>query len=215
MPLKHFPTIGAARTTSLAACIAALLGLSAPATLAATTHPITSCDDSGLGTLRTVVGHPWTLSGDTVDLSGLTITGKYHGVVENDRLFTHTGYGTLSLSYLVMDSGSVDVNSGIAFGGCILSRGNIALLHDTITSCTACGKLIPAIGRAVAAFGSVGMLYTNIVNSTAASIYGYAAGGGVFGYSGVTAKYSTIAYNIAGGGAGVGRRIYSKGTVGA
>jgi hypothetical protein len=47
--------------------------LSAPATaLAATVWPVTSCNESGTGSIRDVIGALTTVSGDTVDLSGLT-----------------------------------------------------------------------------------------------------------------------------------------------
>lgn len=56
----------------LAACVASLFMLSVPAVgLAATTWPVTSCADGGPGSLRAAIAAATTLSGDTVDLSGL------------------------------------------------------------------------------------------------------------------------------------------------
>lgn len=61
------------RRKQLAVCVASIFALSAPAiSLAATSWPVTSCADNGPGSLRDVIGAVTTLSGDTVDLSGLT-----------------------------------------------------------------------------------------------------------------------------------------------
>jgi hypothetical protein len=65
-----------ARKRPLATCIAMLFGLSTPVAMAANTWPVTSCnDDADPGTLRGVISAASTLSGDTVDLSGLSCAG--------------------------------------------------------------------------------------------------------------------------------------------
>ncbi len=59
------------RRTALAACIAATFSVAAPALIAANTWTVTTCADSGAGSLRAIVATS-ALNGDTVDLSHLT-----------------------------------------------------------------------------------------------------------------------------------------------
>ena len=57
----------------LVACIASMFALSAPMSVLAipTTWPVSNCNSSGPGSLREVIAAATTMSGDTVDLSGL------------------------------------------------------------------------------------------------------------------------------------------------
>ena len=57
--------------TPLATCLAAVFALAAP-DATATTWPVTTCADSGPGSLRSVVGDPAVVSNDTVDMSNLS-----------------------------------------------------------------------------------------------------------------------------------------------
>jgi hypothetical protein len=101
------------RRRPLAACLASIFTLSAPGAAIASNWHVISCADSGVGSLRAVVGAVTTLSNDSVDLSGLSCpsskislaTGAI--VVAQDSL-TITGPG---ISALVID-GSTD-NPGL------------------------------------------------------------------------------------------------------
>ncbi|MBS0555799.1 MAG: hypothetical protein JSR27_00140 [Proteobacteria bacterium] len=181
--------------------MALVLALPAPIALAASTWPVGNCNDNGTGSLRAVIGAGTTLSGDTIDMTGLscsmislhtgaitvtqssltlngpgqgklTITGNYNGTTENDRIFNHTGTGgTLAINNLAMTFGNLAPTNASAFGGCIRSAGSVSLYK-------------------------VGMYFCN------ASVTGShaAAGGAVFASGSVSAKYSTFALNAASGG---------------
>ena len=60
------------RRTTLVACVATALYAAAPSTLAANTWNVTTCADSGPGSLRDTVAAVTTLSGDFIDLHSLT-----------------------------------------------------------------------------------------------------------------------------------------------
>ncbi len=144
MTTAVFSSPGSIPRKPLAACMASLFVLSAPAAMAATSWPVGNCNDSGAGSLRAVITAGTTLSGDTVDMTGLgcstsslttgaisvtqaslningpgmtklTVTGKN----ETDRIFKHTGTGTLAIYNLAVSYGSLTAASGTAAGGCI------------------------------------------------------------------------------------------------
>ena len=225
MAYPRVSPLSAARMQPLVFSIVTLLGLSAPAAMAATAWPVTTCDDSGAGSLRAVIGAATTVSGDTVDMSMLacsvislhtgaitipqntltiigptastvTVTGMYNGAVEKDRLFKHTGNGTLYLTSFDMQYGDVETTTTPAVGGCVFSSGVAELDHVRIRYCTAHSDSGAAKGGAIYSF-DVGMNYSNVSFSSASSISGAAYGGGVFGRHNVVAKYSTIDSNVA------------------
>ena len=193
--------------------------------MAATTWPVSTCGDSGAGSLRAVIGAATTVNGDTVNLatlacsvislhtgainspqntltiigptaSAVTVTGMYNGVVEKDRLFKHTGNSTLYLTSFDMQYGDVETTTTPALGGCVFSNGSVQLNHVRIRNCTAHSVSGAAQGGAIYAF-DVGMNYSNVSFSSASSTSGAAYGGGVFGRHNVVAKYSTIDSNVA------------------
>ncbi len=203
------------RRRPLAACVCAILMLSAPLAEAATTWTVNTCDESNVGSgttgsLRYAAASA--LSGDTIDMSTLacsTITLSSGAVVlpqvditlvgpgkdaltiggSNDRVFRHDGLGgTLRVEDLTVANGYLHPPEGIsADGGCIRSNGKVYLDHAAVRSC-----------RAIAA-GAV------------------ARGGGVYALSDVFVKYSDVTGNVvshAGGGLGGGGGIFSAGLAG-
>ena len=222
----------APRILRLASGIAALLGVSAPAA-AATTWPVTSClDDEGSGTLRGVITAASTLSGDTVDLSScanstITLGAGYGGIkIAQDSLkiygpntgtvtidasgldpttysaFYHTGSGTLTVRGVTLSSGHVN-RQGNALGGCLYSRGNVALFLTTITGCGASSDG-PALGGGIYAKGSVYGVVSKISGNTANG-NGSTSGGGIFGKTGAFLRFSTISGNSANAASGSAR----------
>lgn len=129
-----------ARLRPLAAGIAALLALAAPAVQAGGTSTIVAnCDDSGPGSLRAAVAaapdsgtvDASQLNCSTISLhtgaitvaqnnlvlvgpgrNALTISGEYNGNVESDRIIHHTGSGTLSIQGLTLTQGYVNTVTG-------------------------------------------------------------------------------------------------------
>src|SRR5262249_53471169 len=134
--------------------------------VAAATWSVTTCADSGSGSLRDIVAN-FAASGDTVDFAQLnasncasstislttgaitiaqsslilqghaqTITGYYNGAYQNDRVLNHTGTGTLTVKNLAIEFNHFYPN-GPAKGGCIYSSGNVILDHTIVSHCIA------------------------------------------------------------------------------
>lgn len=149
----------ALRLRPLAACLVAALLM--PAGNAAVRSAsvrgslqVSNCDDSGAGSLRETIAAAG--DGDVVDLGSLTcdtitlgsgaigigvadlsLTGRGRKQLtisggDSDRVFDHTGSGTLSLSGLTVTHGF-----GVEGGGCIRSAGSLALNDVTVSACAA------------------------------------------------------------------------------
>ena len=151
--------------------------LTAPpdAPLSGNTLVVTSCgDNGGFDTLRHAVLVANT--GDTVDLSGLacsvitlqagaiaiglsdlTIVGPGKGKLTidgdgMDRVFSHTGIGTLTLNDVTIAHGTFAAAK--AYGGCIYSKSSVSLNHSEVTACVAQGQTVGA-GGGIAALDTV------------------------------------------------------------
>jgi hypothetical protein len=88
-----------------------------------------------------------------VGLDDLTIEGPGAGALTidgngSDRVFLHGGKGTLTLTDLTVANGTVVGDK--VFGGCIYSKGSLALTRATLTSCKAIGVTSAVGGGAVA-----------------------------------------------------------------
>ena len=231
----------ASRATPLASCIAALLGLSVDhEAFAATTHFVSSCANSGAGTLRDIVADAGTISGDTIDFANVapctvslntgaiditqgaltiqapagknvSISGKYNGTTENDRLIHHTGTGTLGFAYVNFYNGSLTA-AGVVKGGCIYSAGSVQVISGNMVFCTAHSTGGKAYGGAIFAAKQATMKYGNIFGAQVTSDATTASGGGIFGGTGVGMKYSNISFNQSTGTpAGFGGGVSSSG----
>jgi hypothetical protein len=185
--------------------------------------PVTSCaDDGGLGTLRHVV--LTAVSGDTVDLSALTCgtitlqSGAIHVDVDDltvqgpgaaalaidgnaaDRVFTHSGAGTLTIAGLTITHGAYAADK--AWGGCLFSRGSLGLTDAVVSDCTVSGDT-GALGGGVAAYNSVSLISSLVSGNTATQTsatpgaYAGAYGGGAVAGNYLDALYSTISGNEA------------------
>lgn len=139
---------------------------------------VTNCSDAAGadGTLRAAIASA--ASGDTIDLGALqcstislgqgqiavpladlTIKGPGQAALtidgrDADRVFKHSGAGSLALSDLTVAHGRhVDAtHAGYYDGGCVYSLGTLALDHVTVDSCAA-GAREGAVGGAVFAYG--------------------------------------------------------------
>jgi hypothetical protein len=191
------------------------------------TWTVTSCDEGSsgdavarTGSLRFVTSKA--ASGDTIDMSKLAcspitlttgaiqipqndlridgpgikklvISGKY----EQDRIFRHTGTGTLRVSDLSMAGGYFKPASGSARGGCIFSAGTVILDGVRALYCKTRSESLAAGGAVYATTGlSVkgGSLISQ--NTGDGGTNGDARGGGVFVKSGsLLVEYSTISEN--------------------
>ena len=210
-PLKASATKPAARTAAHSA---------APRSLAASA--VTSCeDDGGFDTLRHAVttADPATTidlsalpcstitlqSGAiAVDVSDLTIIGPGSGALTidangADRVFKHSGLGTLTLSAVTLAHGKVAAAK--AYGGCIFSNGSIELDRAVVTGCAAVGQADAAAG-ALFAYGTISLQDSTLSNNLADAQAGMddklnAAGGAAVALLGVTLMNSVLSGNTA------------------
>jgi hypothetical protein len=189
------------------------------------------------GTLRYAVLNA--VDGDTVDLgalncstitltqgalpvsvNNLTLTGPANGTLaidgnHADRVFMHTGTGTLALQHLTVRNGYFANSSGPASGGCIVSyNGAVALDHTTVSGCTAISTAASspsASGGGVAAY-VLTMVSSTLSGNTASAPTGVAGGGGAFffGYNGFALDTSTVSGNTAYGTAALGGGLLTK-----
>lgn len=145
------------RPHPLALCLASALLAPAGAAVAApagSTVLVENCDDAGAGSLRAAVAAA--SSGAEIDLSGLAcgtitltsgaitvtaadlrLTGPGRKALaisggDNDRVFDHSGTGTLSLTGLTLTHGK-----SAGDGGCLLTAGNLTLSDVAVSDCTA------------------------------------------------------------------------------
>jgi hypothetical protein len=191
-----------------------------PATSTMVSSSVTSCaDDGGSDTLRFAVltADP----GDTISLSGLncskitlqspitillddlTIEGPGPDKLTidgsaTDRVFLHTGKGTFGLTDITIANGKTTGDQ--AFGGCIYSKGNVALTHAVITSCQAIGQS-QAIGGGLTVYGTLTAEASTISNNLAETTVGttnalVTAGGGAFAHS-LSLQHTIVTGNTA------------------
>jgi hypothetical protein len=211
--------LAALRMKPLAASFTTIFALAA-ADATATTWQVTTCADSGPGSLRSVVGDPAVVSNDIVDMSSLScsaislttgaITINQHNLTLQgpgadklqifaptvvDSVINHQGSGTLFIDRLYVSKGNGHLTPyGTIAGGCIYSAGNVNLSHSTIYGCQA---YAPAAGGH---FGEGGGIFTvgNLVMTNSAIVGNY-AGASQSGSAGAT-----------GGGAWVGGNFIAK-----
>ena len=217
----------------------------------AATRVVGNCNDSGVGSLRAVVAAA--ASGDVIDLrsltcskilltsgsiavpqASLTILGRTrYGLTidgnRNDRVFLHTGTGTLRIDHVSVANGQrvvIPDVSGSEYGGCIYSDGNVALHQAWVHSCRALqtGFLDSPLtfGGGISAEGDVRLTWSAVFdnqaleNGTGGGIYakgrvwlhhsqvyqnrGY-VGGGIMAERGASVTYSRIYRNRAAVGA--------------
>ena len=182
---------------------------------------VSSCADNGdFDTLRhaVLVANP----GDTIDMSGLacskitlgsalqigfddlTLVGPGAGKLTIDggkvgRVFEHQGAGTLTLNDLTVANGVVEADQ--ALGGCIYSKGDVALNRSVVTSCTAIGQSLSA-GGGILAFGGLLAKASELSGNLASTQVGVsenisAAGGAVFTPYQVGLINSVVSGNVA------------------
>jgi hypothetical protein len=155
--------------------------------------PVTSCADSGPGTLRDVVAAA--ASGDVVDLnalscSSITLTTGAISTTVNDLtilgpgaahlkisaggasgVINHYGVGTLAVDGVTLADGYIQ---GYAYhgGACVLSAGNVTVDNAKVENCLA--YTAHAYGGAICAVGDITLNKSTITgNTTKGHIYFY------------------------------------------
>jgi hypothetical protein len=179
--------------------------------------PLATCDDAGL---RAAIAGA--ASGDMLDLTAcstitltageihinvddltlngpgaghLTIDGGATGYYYFNRIFDHTGAGTVSINGMTLaDAHYIGYVPGdIVKGGCIYSAGSVSLSNAVLTRCMVDTITSDyALGGAIYARGDLTLVDSAVSSSTAFSPYNEAEGGGVFGRSNFDATDSSI-----------------------
>lgn len=205
-------------------CIAAALALALPKAEAAT-RTVTSCANTGAGSLRSAVasaGSGDTVVFDTVQMNCSTITltsGQISiGVQEltiqgpADSTLTVGGFNSsrvfldygdharkLTLSNLTIANGYVSVQTSgyLAIGGCIETSGELILSHVTVSGCKARGLVsgTQALGGGIFAYRLT--MQDSTITNNEASGYGGAFGGGALVQDRMTIVSSRITDNTA------------------
>jgi len=211
------------RRRPLCAGIASLLALSAPTAFASpSVWPVTSCSDSGAGSLRDVIGAVTTVSGDTVDLSGLTncvdskvslSTGEIF-VMQNDLTILGPGKSILAIDGTNLPGGSTNFNDSRIFTH--QGTGTLTVQDVRLTGGhsyhTAGGY--PARGGCIYSTKNVILQSAAIEGCGATSQGDKARGGGVYAKGNVTLDDSIVSNNgVSGGDYAQGGGIWTKGTI--
>ena len=119
---------------------------------------------------------------------GATIYQQSH-----DRIFNHTGTGTLAVKYTHLEAGYTGSK-----GGCIYSSGTVLMNHSTADECVVYTSENFAAGGAI--YGLAGVtLRDSVVSNSYAHSAAKSIGGGVATQGTLQVIYSTVTGNRAGG----------------
>ncbi len=241
MNAHNSPTQRSGQHSKLARALTLALGLTiSPFALSASgdytpsaTHIVTSCADSGFGTLRNAID--LASSGDIIDMStlgcstitldtristplaSLTLRGRetspniYTPTITTNNsigLLRHSGTGTLKLSRVTLLTGKTS-----GFGGCIDSTsGSVELDSAALKYCTAESPSGGAAGGAIYAGKDVKLTNGRIIGSKVLSTDSRARGGAIFAKGDVVINDgSTITNNTANGVNAYGGGVFSDG----
>ena len=203
----------------IAACVAAAFALTAATRLChAANDIVTSCSDSGPGSLRdtiagaaegdTVVLNPTALQCSSITLSGGEIlvrqdnlTVKYDGdnanrftiAGSNQRVFHHIGSGTLTLQRLDVELGKyTGLPGAVAAGGCIYSpSGTVDLEYSSVGACSVTSG---STGTSQGSGGGAVTAYILLVNHSTITGSSVSDPTAAFG-GGASAAYASVSYS--------------------
>ena len=204
------------RRKPLAACCTALFAVLAPELSTASTWPVTSCADSGPGSLRAVVGSPSTVSGDVVDLSGLNSSNCPGSTISLTTGAIAIPQGTLSVegpSSRITISGYYNgayqndrlINHAGAGGTLNLSNLNFEYSRFSPPAGVAYGGCINSAGSIN--LSNVRVFQCHATGATKTR------GGGIRAAGDVYMKYSRITGNSASGGINIGGGVWLGGSL--
>jgi len=197
------------RSKPLAACIAALCGLSASTAMATgATWDVTDCSDNGgPGTLRSVISAVTTMTGDIVNLSSApcgTITlaaGNTAIPVAQANLRIQTsGNDHITIDGSALKSGVTSGNASRIFSH--LGTGTLTLQGVTLTGGHVYPLAVSAYGGCIRSAGNVELINSTVTSCSAQSAAAATSklkvyGGGIFASGNVTLTGSTVSNNSA------------------
>ena len=187
------------RPMPLPSAVLLALALAAPSGVCATTWPVTSCADSGPGSLRDIVNSPTTVSGDTVDLSQLNsvncpsstislTTGAIGIFVPTLTLTGPPSRITITGYYNGAYQNDILIDHGTSGGTLYLNNLNFEYSNPLPASGARKGGCIYSAG-------SVNLTDVTVFQCHARGKT--ASGGGIFALNNLTMKYSQITANSA------------------
>lgn len=196
------------RCKPLAACIAALCGLSASTAMASgTVWNVTSCnDDGGIGTLRNIILTN-AASGDTVDLSGLACStislasGATAIIVQQGNLrIQKTGNDHITIDGTALKGGETNTAASRIFTH--VTAGTLTVQGVTLKGGHVYHLTAGAYGGCIRSVGNVELINSTVTSCSAhsgapASSKFNVYGGGIFASGNVTLTSSTVSDNSA------------------
>lgn len=136
--------------------------------------------------------------------------------IPRDRIFRHSGHGTLTISNVSVANGYVGTIATPAAGGCIYSMGELVLDHVNVSSCTAKSQAFAAWGGGVYSSISVTLKSSTLRNNRVDAV-SYAVGGGIMTEGNLKMQSSIIDANTVtssliavGGGAWAFGSLYAR-----
>lgn len=219
--------------TLLARTIVAALGLGMGNVALADTLAVTSCNDSGPGSLRQVIADAG--SNDVIDLAPAAANGCSEIVLQSritvdqsslgirgdankrpyirqsqqgHEVFHHTGSRVLALLRVRLSGGT----NSFRYGGCIRGASNVELIDSLVTNCKVSGN--PAQGGGVFAEGNIVLTNSAVTDSQAVGslVDSLAQGGGVHAKIDVSLDQgSMVAFNRASGTYAYGGGVFAGG----
>jgi len=221
MTTRFLSAIHESRHHPLVVSIASILALSAPGAAIATNRIVTSCDDSAPGSLRAVVGAMTTVSGDTVDLTGLTGASACPG----SKISLTTGAIVINQNSLtILGPGAAELTVDASTLSCSPPCDNRVFSHLgtgtlTVESIGATGGYskhygIAALGGCIYSNGSVVLDHADVSSCSARTYSGNSAlGGGVYAKDTASLHFSSVTGSSLGGGPASGGGVFSLGNV--
>jgi hypothetical protein len=189
------------RRNHVSSLVALVLGLAPAAGFAATTWPISSCEDDGTpGTLREVIKAVTTLTGDSVDLafcSGSTISLQTGAIEIKQDDLTLVGPGAANLQvdgaklpYYTQGDYRIFTHTGAG----TLTLQSLGVTHGHVYHAA---DALVSDGGCIFSNANVELDDVTVTKCSAYSGKNYARGGALLAYGVVTLKHSTLSANAA------------------
>ena len=220
MSIRATHSLDALALRPLVACLLAVCGAGI---VHAATIPVTSCQDSGSGSLRAAAqaaGNTDTIDLTQLQCSQITLTtgrvdlpsfinvvgpGSSAVTIDGDnydRIFQHSGGGVLYIKGLTLTHGY-----GFLAGGCVYSNGNVQLNDVAVRACKVIGNAGTSTYRGGGLFvngGILAMVASKIEDNEVYTSLGNAVGGGAYVVGDLSMTTSTISGNRASSAASQG-----------
>jgi hypothetical protein len=227
MSSTYSRSISVSRRRPLAACVAALFGLSTPAAMAANTWFINTCNagvsntDSTHGSLRWALDPSRAQSGDTIDMTAIgcstislhtgALTGTF-AVPQNDLTILGPGMANLTITGLYSHNSMKYYLKDRIFNHS--GTGKLSLYDLSVEKGYYKNSSGTAEGGCIYSNGGLYLKNVQVFSCTAATDSGSARGGAIAAHGLVQLKYSTVSVSSANSGAtgvSIGGGVYTTG----